>query len=61
MPFKGKGARMSVEILNRVEPEFPVDVIVRTPRQLRERLALNDFFLSDVVKNGKVLYEAAHA
>ena len=56
MPFKGKGARMSVAILNRVEPEFPVDVIVRTPRQLRERLALNDFFLSDVMKKGKALF-----
>ena len=60
MPFRGKGARKSVEILNRVEPDFPVDVIVRTPRQMRERLARSDFFLREVVKNGKVLYEAAH-
>jgi len=60
MPFQGKGARKSAEILNRVEPDFPVDVIVRTPRQMRERLADSDFFLRDVVKNGKILYEAAH-
>ena len=60
MPFKGKGARKSVEILNRVEPDFPVDVIVRTPRQMRERLADGDFFLRDVVKNGKILYEVTH-
>ena len=59
MPFKGKCARKSVEILNRVEPDFPVDVIVRTPRQIRERLAGNDFFLREVVMNGKILYEAA--
>lgn len=58
MPFGGKGLRMPVEILKRVEPEFPVNVIVHTPRQLRERLALDDFFLSEVVTNGKVLYEA---
>ena len=60
MPFQGKGARKSVEILNRVEPGFPVDVIVRTPRQMRERLAASDYFLREVVANGKVLYEAAH-
>ena len=60
MPFQGKGARKSAEILNRVEPDFPVDVIVRTPRQMRERLADSDFFLRDVVKNGKILYETAH-
>jgi predicted nucleotidyltransferase len=60
MPFQGKGARKSAEILNRVEPDFPVDVIVRTPSQVRKRIAMNDFFLRDVVAHGKVLYEAAH-
>ena len=58
--FQGKDARKSVEILNRVEPDFPVDVIVRTPRQMRERLAASDYFLREVVSNGKILYEAAH-
>ncbi len=47
---QGKGARKSAEILNRAEPAFPVDVIVRTPRQMHERLADRDFFLRDVVK-----------
>ena len=60
MPFEGKGARKAAEILNRVEPDFPVDVIVRSPRQMRERLASADFFLREVVKKGRVLYEAAH-
>ena len=60
IPFRGKCARKAVEILNHVEPDFPVDVIVRTPRQMRERLADSDFFLREVVKNGKIHYEAAH-
>ncbi|MSQ53296.1 MAG: nucleotidyltransferase domain-containing protein [Betaproteobacteria bacterium] len=60
MPFKGKGVHKSVEILNRVEPEFPVDVIVRTPSQLRKRLAASDYFFDEIVRNGKVLYEATH-
>jgi hypothetical protein len=32
MRHKGPGARKAAEILNRVEPEFPADLIVRTPR-----------------------------
>jgi len=33
---------------------------VRTPAQLRRRLALGDFFLHEIVDKGIVLYEAAN-
>ena len=60
MRCNGSGARKAVEILNRVEPEFAVDLIVRTPQEIRRRLAQQDRFLGDIVRRGKVLYEAAH-
>ena len=60
MRCDGPGARKAVEILNRVEPEFAVDLIVRTPQEIRRRLAQQDRFLADIVRRGKVLYEAAH-
>ena len=60
LPFEGKGSRKAVEILNRVQPEFPVDLLIRTPEQIRQRLAWNDFFLREVIEKGKILYEAAH-
>lgn len=60
LPFEGKGARKAVEILNMVHPEFPVDLLVRTPEQLRQRLAWHDFFLREVLEKGKTLYEAPH-
>ena len=60
MRCNGSGARKAVEILNRVEPEFAVDLIVRTPQEIRRRLAQQDRFLADIVRRGKVLYEAAH-
>jgi predicted nucleotidyltransferase len=60
MRFKGLGARKAAEILNRVEPEFAVDLLVRSPKQLRNRLAQGDPFLAEIVRRGKVLYEAAH-
>ncbi len=55
-----KGSRKAVEILNTVNPQFPVDLLVRTPEQVRQRLAWNDFFLQEIIKRGKVLYEASH-
>lgn len=61
MECEGPGARKAAEILNRVQPAFAVDLIVRTPGELRRRLALEDRFLTDVVRHGQVLYEAAHA
>lgn len=60
MRCNGSGARKAVEILNRVEPEFAVDLLVRTPQEIRRRLAQQDRFLADIVRRGKVLYEAAH-
>jgi len=59
LPFRGRGARKAIEILSRVEPGFPVDLLVRTPRQIRQRLAWGDFFIREILERGKVLYETA--
>lgn len=39
------------------EPPFSLDLIVRTPEHLRRALEEDDWFLSEVVSKGKVLYE----
>ena len=36
---------------------FPMDLIVRTPAELQQRLAIGDFFIEEIVSLGKVLYE----
>ena len=61
LPFKGKGLHKSLKILDKVSPRFPVDLIARTPEEVRKRLEWNDFFLREIVERGKVLYDAAHA
>ncbi|MBI4738602.1 nucleotidyltransferase domain-containing protein [Candidatus Woesearchaeota archaeon] len=38
-------------------PPFPMDILVRTPQEVRRRMAQGDFFISDIIKQGKVLYE----
>jgi predicted nucleotidyltransferase len=39
------------------ERPFPLDLIVRTPENLRRRLADGNWFLREVMEKGKVLYE----
>lgn len=55
------GIRKAAEILIRVEPEFPDDLIVRSPREIKQRLAMMDPFRVEIVKRGKVLCEATYA
>ena len=40
-----------------ISPQFPMDLIVRTPENLRWRLAEGDSFHTEIVSKGKVLYE----
>ena len=36
---------------------FPVDLVVRTPQEIAERLALGDCFFQEIMTKGQVLYE----
>jgi len=60
MPGDVSGARVAVDIITRLKPTLPVELIVRSSRQIKERLALNDFFLKEVIATGNVLYAAPH-
>ncbi len=60
MPFDGKPVAKSVEIRLKTRPGFPVDLIVRTPEAVRWRIEIGDPFVQDILRAGKVLYEADH-
>lgn len=60
MPFEGKSVQKSVEMRMKFRPQFPVDLLVRTPEAVKQRLDMGDGFLQDVMERGKVLYEAHH-
>src|SRR5437762_6016799 len=49
----------SVRIELACESYFPLDIIVRTPENMRWRLEEGDSFLREIVSWGKVLYEKA--
>ena len=49
------------KIHEKVSAGFPVDVIVRDPDFLRERLREGDTFLEEITSKGRVMYEGGHA
>ncbi len=58
IPFKGRSVDKSVEIRLKLRPGFPVDLLVRTPEKVPQRLDMGDSFIRDILEQGKVLYEA---
>jgi predicted nucleotidyltransferase len=47
----------AVRIRYRLAAPFPMDLIVRTPKQMKWRLEEGESFLTEIVSRGKVLYE----
>lgn len=45
----------------KVSADFPVDVLVRDPDFLRDRLKEGDCFLNEITTQGRVMYEGRHA
>ncbi len=58
MNFEGRGMRKAVEILTSIDYRFPLDLLVRRTEDVEWRIKENDFFLQDVMREGKVLYES---
>jgi predicted nucleotidyltransferase len=57
LAFQGKGIRKSLEILNRMNPDFPVDLVARQPEDTARRYQEGDPLIREVLDRGKVLYE----
>ncbi len=46
-----------LDILNALDSDLAIDLLVRPPTTLKQRIALGDFFLREITQRGKVLYE----
>jgi len=57
LPFEGSSFRKSLEILNRVDPSFPVDLLARTPEDTARRYREGDPLIREALDRGKLLYE----
>jgi predicted nucleotidyltransferase len=58
MPFEGSDSQKAVEILLKLKRTVPLDLLVRTSEQIRERIEMEDFFMREIIEQGKVLYES---
>jgi predicted nucleotidyltransferase len=61
LPYTGRPSMKSAEILNRTNPRFAVDLIVRSSEEVKRRVAQDDWFIVEILEQGKVLYEAPRA
>jgi predicted nucleotidyltransferase len=56
MPARNKHSQ-AVRIRAAVSAPFPMDLLVRTPQEMRRRLSEGDLFHTEIVSKGKILYE----
>ncbi len=56
MPNRNR-QNQAVRIQMRLAAPFPMDRLVRAPKQFHERLEMGDSFMKTIVSQGKVLYE----
>ena len=57
MSFQGSGLRKAVEMLVRLSPQFPIDLIARRPEDVRRQYAEGDPLIGEALDEGIVPYE----
>jgi predicted nucleotidyltransferase len=57
LAFEGKPFWKSLEITNRVNPPFAVDLLARRPDDTQRRYAQGDPLIREALDQGRVLYE----
>src|SRR5437763_2351510 len=60
MPTRDRHAQ-AARILWRLAAPFPLDLIVRTPKEMKWRLEEGESFVTTILSRGKVLYEKGGA
>lgn len=46
-------------VSNNIDHIFPMDIMVKTPLEIRKRLAMGDPFYKEIIKKGIVLYDSS--
>lgn len=61
MPYEGSSRAQATRIRSCLDKLVEMDLLVRTADEVRERIALEDDFMQEIIEHGKVMYEANHA
>lgn len=54
-----RNSEQAALIVRAVDYHFGMDLLVRRPRQLAERIAMGDSFLREIAEKGKIVYARA--
>ncbi|MFA5043615.1 MAG: nucleotidyltransferase domain-containing protein [Kiritimatiellia bacterium] len=54
---KPRNVDQAIAMRLKTDATFPMDMLVKRPSEVAERLSMNDSFLKGVFQDGKVLYE----
>jgi predicted nucleotidyltransferase len=57
LPFNGRPLEKSLEILDRTDPHFPIDLVTRAPEDVNRRYEEGDPLIREALDRGVVLYE----
>ena len=57
LPFEGKSMRKALEILNKTNPAFPIDLLARRPEDTARRYTQGDPLIREALDGGRVLHE----
>ncbi len=60
MPYEGSHSAAAIRIRNHLDILAPMDILVRTREEVRERIEMGDQFMREIVARGKVIYETNH-
>lgn len=60
MPYRGHSIRKTIEIRQRLDAPFAMDLIVRSPAEMQTRYRLEDWFIREIVDKGRIVYDASH-
>ncbi len=60
MEFEGHPIEQTIKIRSELDLVTPMDLLVRTPKEVRERLKDGDMFMVQICERGKVMYEGEH-
>jgi predicted nucleotidyltransferase len=56
MDVPGSNREQAARIAQSLSYRFGLDLLVRSQKQLNQRLRMGDFFIADILRNGKTLY-----
>ncbi len=54
---KSRNVDQAIAMRLRTDAPFPMDLLVKRPTEVTDRLAMNDSFIKGILDDGEVLYE----